>query len=103
MPFTSRRIAAPSRPALPADAACAAVSTPCRAMRLALRASSGLAIVGRPPRELLLAQVLLGGGLHHGLDDLLVGLHEVRRHRPLRAVPSLDARTRRAHVVRARG
>src|SRR5574337_871964 len=59
--------------------------------------------VGRRARELLLDRVLVGGGLDHRLEDLLVGLVPVGTDAPLGAVPGLDACPGRSHVVDARG
>src|SRR5262245_57811827 len=62
-----------------------------------------LAVLRRAPRELLLVGVLLGGRLHHRLDDLVVAFVPVGAEAPLGAIPGLDACVRRAHVVGARG
>src|SRR6187402_1367691 len=48
---------------------------------------SGLAVGRRPALQLLVSQVLLRAGLHHRLDDLLVGLVPVAGELPLLAVP----------------
>src|SRR6187431_3230444 len=93
---------APSGPAPPSRREGLGREQPCLAKPDVGAPRSRLAIGGAAPRQLLFADVFVRGSLHHRLDDLLVGLEEVGRHSPLRAVPGLDARPGRAHVVGAR-
>src|SRR5690349_8219551 len=65
--------------------------------------SSGSTVGGVASVQLLLGRVFLACRLDHRLDDLLVGLVPVGADVPLGAVPRLDARPARTHVVVARG
>src|SRR5690349_9123050 len=54
-------------------------------------------------RDLLLAGVLLGGGLDHRAQELRIRLVHVGRIAPLAAVPGMDARLVDAAMIAARG
>src|SRR5665647_1060407 len=64
---------------------------------------SGLAICRSAPGHLFVGLILVCAGLDHGLENLLVGLDVIGADVPLLAVPGLDTRCGRAHVVGARG
>src|SRR5690606_22530487 len=65
--------------------------------------ASGVAVAGVATLDLLLGGVAVGGFLDHRAEHALVRLVPVGTHHPLAAVPRVNARPRRAHVVLASG